>query len=385
MISDLKSCPLQNQSHVIQNSEFLTNFPDRFSQLLSLLAGPSLPFMLTTRSPNTTLFFPVWLLTSGYFWSHWFTANLGDWAGQYFFFFFFLAMAHGLWNLSSLTRDWTLSMESESPESWSLGHQGILEQVRVWMEDCDGKCPRGPLPKPPVYVCIWVPCSVAQSCLTLYDSPDCGPPGCPGGFSRQEYWSGVPFPPPGTLLTQGSLAPPALLGVFFTTEPPGKPHLCTAPPHHTRTSLCDRQDSTEITACHFWAWTTKDNCGSFFWPPFLSLSNGQLWGKPAASPRAAIWKAPRGEDLRPSSGNQRRELGRRPSCRGPKCWPQAWLKPRGRPGARSRHLRCSQTLREVTDSSCLKPLHFLAICSAALMHANRHCRAVVFVCFSSDL
>ena len=85
------------------------------------------------------------------------------------------------------------------------------------------KCPRGPFPKPPVCVCIWVPCSVAQSCLTLYDSPDCGPPGCPGGFSRQEYWSGVPFPSPGTLLTQGSLAPPALAGVFFTTEPPGKP------------------------------------------------------------------------------------------------------------------------------------------------------------------
>ena len=41
MISDLKSFSLQNQSHVIQNSEFLTNFPDRFSQLLSLLAGPS--------------------------------------------------------------------------------------------------------------------------------------------------------------------------------------------------------------------------------------------------------------------------------------------------------------------------------------------------------
>ena len=23
------------------------------------------------------------------------------------------------------------------------------------------------------------------------------------GFSRQEYWSGLPFPPPGVLLTQG--------------------------------------------------------------------------------------------------------------------------------------------------------------------------------------
>ena len=24
------------------------------------------------------------------------------------------------------------------------------------------------------------------------------------GFSRQEYWSGLPFPPPGSFLTQGS-------------------------------------------------------------------------------------------------------------------------------------------------------------------------------------
>ena len=24
------------------------------------------------------------------------------------------------------------------------------------------------------------------------------------GFPRQEYWSGLPFPPPGDLLTQGS-------------------------------------------------------------------------------------------------------------------------------------------------------------------------------------
>ena len=40
------------------------------------------------------------------------------------------------------------------------------------------------------------------------------------GFSRQEYWSGVPFPPPGVLLTQGSnpqFLSPALAGLFFTT------------------------------------------------------------------------------------------------------------------------------------------------------------------------
>ena len=40
------------------------------------------------------------------------------------------------------------------------------------------------------------------------------------GFSRHEYWSGLPFPPPGDLLDPGikptCLASPALAGKFFT-------------------------------------------------------------------------------------------------------------------------------------------------------------------------
>ena len=48
------------------------------------------------------------------------------------------------------------------------------------------------------------------------------------GFSRQEYWSGLPFPLPGDLPDPGiepvSLMSPALAGGFFATEPPGKPH-----------------------------------------------------------------------------------------------------------------------------------------------------------------
>ena len=45
-------------------------------------------------------------------------------------------------------------------------------------------------------------------------------------FSRQEYWSGLPFPPPGDLSDPGielvSPVAPALQ-TFFTTEPLGKP------------------------------------------------------------------------------------------------------------------------------------------------------------------
>ena len=42
------------------------------------------------------------------------------------------------------------------------------------------------------------------------------------GFSRQEYWSGLPFPPPEDLPDPGTelvcLISPALAGQFFTTS-----------------------------------------------------------------------------------------------------------------------------------------------------------------------
>ena len=43
-------------------------------------------------------------------------------------------------------------------------------------------------------------------------------------FSRQEYWSGLPFPSPGDLPNPG-IEPmsSALAGGFFTAEPAGKP------------------------------------------------------------------------------------------------------------------------------------------------------------------
>ena len=49
------------------------------------------------------------------------------------------------------------------------------------------------------------------------------------GFSRQEYWSGLPCPTPGDLFNPGiepaSLISPALAGRFFTAETPEKPKL----------------------------------------------------------------------------------------------------------------------------------------------------------------
>ena len=66
---------------------------------------------------------------------------------------------------------------------------------------------------------------VAQLCLTLcdpwtvaYQAP------LSMGFSRQEYWSGLPFPSPGDLPDPGiKPGSPRLEADALTSEPPGKP------------------------------------------------------------------------------------------------------------------------------------------------------------------
>ena len=69
------------------------------------------------------------------------------------------------------------------------------------------------------YVCVYT-----QLHLTLCDSMNCVDPQAPLslGFSRQEYWSGLPLPPPRDLSNSGiepvSLMSPALTGGFFTTS-----------------------------------------------------------------------------------------------------------------------------------------------------------------------
>ena len=62
-------------------------------------------------------------------------------------------------------------------------------------------------------------------CLTLYNPMDCRPPGSLSmEFSRQEYWSGLPFPSPGDLPDPG-IKPrsPALQAASLPSEPAGKP------------------------------------------------------------------------------------------------------------------------------------------------------------------
>ena len=77
--------------------------------------------------------------------------------------------------------------------------------------------------------CVYSRCSLlvlsrfscVQLCVTLWSAACQGP--LSTGFFRQEYWSGLPCPPPGDLPNPGiqpmSLTSPALAGRFFTANP----------------------------------------------------------------------------------------------------------------------------------------------------------------------
>ena len=57
-----------------------------------------------------------------------------------------------------------------------------------------------------MYLNICMPAQLLQSCLTLSDPMDCVAHQAPlsMGFFRQEYWSGLPYPPPGDLPNPGT-------------------------------------------------------------------------------------------------------------------------------------------------------------------------------------
>ena len=69
-----------------------------------------------------------------------------------------------------------------------------------------------------------------QSCPTLFDPMDCSPPGSSvHGILHEEYWSGLPGPPPSDLPHPGSNLCPLWLLHWQTGSlplaPPGKPFI----------------------------------------------------------------------------------------------------------------------------------------------------------------
>ena len=68
---------------------------------------------------------------------------------------------------------------------------------------------------------MWVTCSVMSDSATLWTEARQAP--LPMEFSRQKYWSGLPFPSPGDLPDPGiKLRSPALQADALPSEPPRK-------------------------------------------------------------------------------------------------------------------------------------------------------------------
>ena len=117
----------------------------------------------------------------------------------------------------------------------------------------------------------------SDSCLTLCSPMDCSPPGSPSmGFSRQQFWSGLPCPPLGDQ-TQGSN--PRLLHLLHWqvgSLPPGKP--IQSVPNFILFYIKWLRDV--ITGCNHEAWRRK-------WQPTpVSLSENltDSWSLVGCSP-----------------------------------------------------------------------------------------------------
>ena len=128
--------------------------------------------------------------------------------------------------------------------SWTVAHQAPLSMGFSRQEYWSGlpfPSP-GDLPNPGIelksllYVCISLACMLSHfSCVLLFVTPwtvACQAP-LSMGFSRQEYWSGLPCPPPKDLPNPGikptCVMSPALQGDSLLLAQPGKPlrlHCC---------------------------------------------------------------------------------------------------------------------------------------------------------------
>ena len=110
------------------------------------------------------------------------------------------------------------------PSPGDLPNLGIEPRSPVLEVDALTSEPLRKLPKR-LHQLIFCGCAKSlQLCPTVGDPMDCSPPGSSiQGFSRQEYWSGLPFPSPGDLPDPG-IEPrsPTLQADSLTSAPPGK-------------------------------------------------------------------------------------------------------------------------------------------------------------------
>ena len=68
------------------------------------------------------------------------------------------------------------------------------------------------------------------------------------GFSKQEYWSGLPFPSPGDLPHPGTESESLTsAGRFFTTAPPEKPIVAENLPNVVKDENLQNEETESVT------------------------------------------------------------------------------------------------------------------------------------------
>ena len=113
---------------------------------------------------------------------------------------------------------------------WAVAHQAPVSKGSPGQEYCSGL----PFPSPgSSWPRDWTQVScIAHRFFVIWATSEalCDPrtvalqAPLPMGFHRQEYWSGLPFPPPGDLLNRGiKTRSPTMQADSLLSEPPGKP------------------------------------------------------------------------------------------------------------------------------------------------------------------
>ena len=128
-------------------------------------------------------------------------------------------------------------------ETWfqSLGREDPLEK---------GKATHSSVLK-----CKSVSCSVLSDSVTPWTVPHQAPLSME--FSRQEYWSELPFPSPGDLPNPGiEPGSPALQAYSLPSEPPGKPPVLLPGEFHDQRSLAGHGATKSWTWLSDWQFHT---------------------------------------------------------------------------------------------------------------------------------
>ena len=112
---------------------------------------------------------------------------------------------------------------------------------------------------------------------------------CPWGFSRQEYWSALPWPPPGDLPNPG-IEPrsPSLQVDPLTTEQPGKPKNTGVDSPSVLQGIFPTQESNQnLLHCRWILYKL-----SYQWSPDVyigELKEEKLEAKEGKTPRQESW------------------------------------------------------------------------------------------------